>query len=89
MAEIIVARWVNEEGRQTRKWYWEVRLGGTVRAAGIVKSKDVAWQRGVEELALCAYQRGMTDALDPGGDAEAEDATHRWLSTHAPRKAAS
>lgn len=64
MPEILVSRWVNEEGRNTRKWYREVHFGGKARAAGIVTAKDAAWQRGVEELALAAYQCGVADALD-------------------------
>ena len=75
MPEIRVTRWVNEEGRNTRKWYWEVHLGGTLCSAGIAKSKDTAWQHGVESLALSAYQRGVADALDEdweiGGSTEA------------------
>lgn len=68
MAEITVARWVNEEGRNTRKWYWEVHLGGKQRSAGIALSKDAAWQHGVESLALVAYQLGMADALGATGE---------------------
>ena len=66
MAEVTVARWVNEEGCRTRRWYWETTLGGSVCSAGIAKTKDAAWQHGVEGLALAAYQRGIADALDPG-----------------------
>lgn len=64
--QVIVTRWVNEDGRRTRRWYWEVHYGGTTVAAGIERTEIAARHRGIEELAVAAYTAG---ACSQAGDA--------------------
>lgn len=71
---ITVRRWVDEDGRKTRNWYWEIRAGDQVIAAGLLDNTQKnrkklakrhteadAWRMAARSLAAAAYQRGLED----------------------------
>lgn len=54
-----VGRWVSEDGKRTRSWYWETHYGGKQVSAGIAPTQEIAHQRAITALALAAYQAGL------------------------------
>ena len=68
MSQVIVKRWADENGRRTRRWYWETWYCDRKVAAGFQRTEIEARQRGVDELALAAYLAGVTDGADAAED---------------------